>query len=204
MSWNHTPSGAHDERAAALTIDYYSLLGLRSDASDAEIKRAYRELALKLHPDVSPGTASTALFKQITEAYEVLSDPEKRRTLDNPPPPPPPPPPSPRPTARSAQQNQPDLVACDRCGTKTSRSLLARTAVWAGAENWCRSCARQRDWFFTKVKFGITAAIYMAFLGFVIWIVVGPFHGGVFPVSLVVGSGAYVLIREWIKIRDDL
>jgi molecular chaperone DnaJ len=62
--------------------DYYGLLGLGRNASDAEIKRAYRKLARELHPDVNPDQAAQARFQEISAAYEVLSDPEKRRIVD--------------------------------------------------------------------------------------------------------------------------
>jgi molecular chaperone DnaJ len=62
--------------------DYYRLLGVSRSASDAEIKRAYRKLARELHPDVNPDEAAQAKFKEISVAYEVLSDPEKRRIVD--------------------------------------------------------------------------------------------------------------------------
>ncbi|MFC2004609.1 DnaJ C-terminal domain-containing protein [Chloroflexota bacterium] len=63
--------------------DYYSLLGVKRDASEQEIKRAYRRLARKHHPDVNPGDKSAeAKFKEINEAYEVLSDKEKRQKYD--------------------------------------------------------------------------------------------------------------------------
>jgi molecular chaperone DnaJ len=63
--------------------DYYEVLSLRRSAGEQEIKRAYRKLARKYHPDVNPGDkAAEAKFKEITEAYEVLSDPDKRRQYD--------------------------------------------------------------------------------------------------------------------------
>jgi molecular chaperone DnaJ len=63
--------------------DYYDVLGVRRGASEQDIKRAYRKLARKHHPDVNPGNkAAEGKFKEITEAYEVLSDSEKRRRYD--------------------------------------------------------------------------------------------------------------------------
>lgn len=60
--------------------NYYSILGVTPDSSDAEIKLAYRHLARKYHPDVNP--YGTSKFKDITEAYEVLSDPKKKINYD--------------------------------------------------------------------------------------------------------------------------
>jgi len=63
--------------------DYYAILGVSRSATDKEIKQAYRRLARKYHPDVNPGDKSAeARFKEINEANEVLSDPEKRKKYD--------------------------------------------------------------------------------------------------------------------------
>src|SRR3989339_635373 len=64
-------------------MDYYSILGVPKSASEAEIKSAYRKLAMKHHPDRNPGNReSENKFKEINEANEVLSDPKKRQTYD--------------------------------------------------------------------------------------------------------------------------
>jgi len=66
-----------------LQKDYYQMLGLNQDASDDEIKKAYRKLALKYHPDHHPDDLeSEEKFKEIGEAYAVLSDPGKRKEYD--------------------------------------------------------------------------------------------------------------------------
>lgn len=62
--------------------DYYDTLGVKPDASDAEIKAAYRKLARKYHPDVSKEGGAEEKFKAINEAHEALRDPERRRAYD--------------------------------------------------------------------------------------------------------------------------
>ncbi len=63
-------------------VDYYKVMGLEDDASADDIKRAYRKLARKYHPDVSKEEGSEARFKEVGEAYNVLKDPERRREYD--------------------------------------------------------------------------------------------------------------------------
>lgn len=63
--------------------DYYEILGVKREASEAEIKSAYRKLARKLHPDVNKTTGAEGKFKDLNEAYEVLSDKTKRQRYDS-------------------------------------------------------------------------------------------------------------------------
>ena len=63
--------------------DYYEVLGVSKDADEATLKKAYRKVAKKYHPDVNPGDKEAEKkFKEASEAYAVLSDPEKRRQYD--------------------------------------------------------------------------------------------------------------------------
>lgn len=64
------------------TIDHYEVLGVARDAAPEEIKRAYRRLARELHPDVNPSQEAAERFKQVTHAYDVLSDPQQRQRFD--------------------------------------------------------------------------------------------------------------------------
>ena len=65
--------------------DYYEVLGVNKDASENEIRRAYKKLAVKWHPDKHPDNKKEAeeKFKEISEAYSVLSDPKKKSEYDN-------------------------------------------------------------------------------------------------------------------------
>ena len=62
--------------------EFYALLGVARECSEAEIKKAYRKLAMEFHPDRNPSADAEAKFKEITEAYEVLRDPQKRAAYD--------------------------------------------------------------------------------------------------------------------------
>lgn len=67
----------------AVKRDYYDILGIHKNAEEAEIKKAYRKLAKKYHPDTNAGDAQAEQqFKEVTEAYTILSDPEKRKLYD--------------------------------------------------------------------------------------------------------------------------
>src|SRR6186997_1083629 len=65
-----------------MATDYYGTLGVSPQASDDEIKKAYRRLARQYHPDVNPDPEAQERFKEISRAYEILSDPQKRAAFD--------------------------------------------------------------------------------------------------------------------------
>lgn len=66
-----------------MASDFYSVLGVSKTATEADIKKAYRKLAMKHHPDKNKGDKSSEKkFKEINEAYETLSDPKKRKQYD--------------------------------------------------------------------------------------------------------------------------
>ncbi|KAB3543733.1 MAG: DnaJ domain-containing protein, partial [ANME-2 cluster archaeon] len=62
--------------------DYYEIIGVQKDADEKEIKKAYRKLAMQYHPDRNKEPEAEDKFKEISEAYGVLSDPEKRKQYD--------------------------------------------------------------------------------------------------------------------------
>ena len=66
-----------------MSVDYYKVLGVDKNASEQQLKSAYRKLAVKYHPDKNPGNKEAEQkFKEIAEAYQVLSDADKRRQYD--------------------------------------------------------------------------------------------------------------------------
>ena len=74
--------GSRRREAVATYKDYYQIMGVARDASQDEIKRAYRRLARKFHPDVSKEANAEEKFKEVQEAYEVLKDPQRRAAYD--------------------------------------------------------------------------------------------------------------------------
>lgn len=74
--------GRGDEVTMSEKREYYEVLGVRRDATDEDIRRAFRRLARQYHPDVNKDPDAEARFKEVNEAYEVLSDPEKRERYD--------------------------------------------------------------------------------------------------------------------------
>ncbi len=81
-SFTSAGAGTLDALMATAERDYYEILGIDRAAPDADIKRAFRRLARELHPDVSEAPDAEERFREAAEAYEVLSDPERRATYD--------------------------------------------------------------------------------------------------------------------------
>lgn len=71
-----------NNKADKMGKDFYKILGIQKGANDDEIKKAYRKLALKYHPDKNKSAGAEERFKEIAEAYEVLSDKKKRDIYD--------------------------------------------------------------------------------------------------------------------------
>merc|ERR1711972_1270341 len=71
-----------DHEAAELDKDLYEILGLQDDADEAEIKKVYRKLSIKYHPDKNPDEASKQKFAEVRDAYEILNDPDKKILYD--------------------------------------------------------------------------------------------------------------------------
>ena len=74
--------GGEVEYYMAIKRDYYEILGVDRNATDEEVKKAFRKLAFKYHPDHNHGDGAEDKFKEISEAYEVLSDSDKRAAYD--------------------------------------------------------------------------------------------------------------------------
>jgi len=72
----------HDHEAAALEKDLYEILGLPDDADEANIKKVYRKLSIKYHPDKNPDAESKKKFNEVRDAYEILNDPDKKILYD--------------------------------------------------------------------------------------------------------------------------
>ena len=79
---NHTAAQKELVRRIQRTSDYYEMFGVPRGASDAELKKAYRKLALQLHPDKNTAPGAEDAFKKVNKAWDVLSDGNKRATYD--------------------------------------------------------------------------------------------------------------------------
>ena len=83
MTGSSGPHWSAWRAALAIKRDYYEVLGVARECSPEELKRSFRKLAMELHPDRNPENAEAELrFKEAAEAYQVLSDPDRRRSYD--------------------------------------------------------------------------------------------------------------------------
>lgn len=76
---------AEDQKRCADVLkkkDYYDILGIQKGANENEIKKAYRKLAIKVHPDKNPAPKSSDAFKKVSQAYDCLSNKDKKRMYD--------------------------------------------------------------------------------------------------------------------------
>jgi DnaJ-class molecular chaperone len=83
LQWSWQPSRAHRDDTNRMADDYYKTLGVKRDASQAEIQKAYRDLARKYHPDLNPDDKTAKKkFQEVQSAFDVLNDPSKREMYD--------------------------------------------------------------------------------------------------------------------------
>ena len=75
-------TGDHESMASMNDKDYYAILGVDHDATEEQIRKAFQQKARKLHPDINKEPDAEERFKEVSEAYAVLSDPDKRRRYD--------------------------------------------------------------------------------------------------------------------------
>ncbi len=105
--------------------DYYEVLGIARNATDKEIKRAYRQLAFKHHPDRNHELGAEQNFKKINEAHEVLSNPQKREAYD----------------ARQARYTQPRFTPKPYRPARSTSEELLRVLMQKGTPGWAKVLA---------------------------------------------------------------